>query len=471
MKQVKNSKSRSRGLALAVALATAHLSQAAPTARAQATEPPSDGLAASYAPHTPQDKDSSFARYVDEAGGLSADEAVAFALAHNGELQAARAELEAARALVRQARLRPNPMLEVNRAEQVGGGDNNTMVTGELPLELGGRRRARVAVAERELEVRELAVADRERLLAAEVRAKFGEALAEVRKLDFTEELLETTRRGYRLVQARVTEGRTAPLEQNMVLVEVNSVRSTRETDEGRVRVAMLELRNLIGMAPEEPLRLRGGFAELDPLPALAEATARALAERPDLKAARAAEALAGAQIEQARSEGRLDASLTAGYERNQMSFPVSGVNEAGRLAPVQGVFHSVSAGVRLTLPVRNKNQGAVEAAAAGAEAARRRREFGELTVRREVASAYARYEAAARAREIYRVGVREQAGANLEVVRKTYELGSKTLLDYIAERRRFIELENRYVDALLETYVARVEIGRATASPELIKR
>lgn len=470
---MKNSKNRSRRLLLTAALAAAtQLALGAPAARAQTVaSAPSDGLAASYAPHKPQDRESSFARYVDEAGGVGVDEAVAYALAHNAELQAARAELDAARARVRQARLRPNPMLEVNRAEQVGGGDNNTMVTGELPLELGGRRRARVGVALRELEMREHLLADRERLLAAEVRAKFGEALAEVRKLDFTEELLETTERGYRLVAARVTEGRTAPLEKNMVLVEVNTVRSTREANEGRVRVVLLELRNLLGMEPAEPLRLRGSFAELDPLPALAEATERALRERPDLKAARAAESLAEAQIEQARAEGRLDASLMAGYERNQMGFPVRGVNTAGQLAPVMSTFHSVSAGVRLTLPVRNKNQGAIEAAVAEAGAARRRREFGELTVRREVAAAYARYEAAARAREIYRVGVREQAGANLEVVRKTYELGSKTLLDYIAERRRYIELENRYVDALLETYVALVEIGRATASPELIKR
>src|SRR5205814_3413296 len=45
--------------------------------------------------------------------------------------------------------------------------------------------------------------------------------------------------------------------------------------------------------------------------------------------------------------------------------------------------------------------------------------------------------ERAARAMEIFRVGVREPARANLDVVRQTYELGSKTLLDYIAEQRQ----------------------------------
>jgi cobalt-zinc-cadmium efflux system outer membrane protein len=420
----------------------------------------------------PQDDRESVSRYVDAAAGTTADEAVAYALTHNAELIAARKEVDAARALVKQAGLKPNPKLDIGGSRQINGKDNSLMVEGRLPLELGGRRAARVRVAEREVEVREQMVADRERQLSAEVRAKFGEALAGVLKLGFAEELLLASRRGYRLVVARVVEGRTAPLEQNMVLVEVNRLRSVRETDTGAVEVAMLELRNLMGMSPEEPLRLRGDFANMiDPLPPIAEATQRAQAERPDVLAARAAEALAEAQVEQARAEGRPDADLTAGYQRMNTGFPVNGVTDAGQLRPVQDVFHYVTFGVSISLPLRNKNQGSIEAAAAGAEAARRRREFLELTVRREVAAGYARYEHAARAAEIYRVGVRGQADANLEVVRKTYELGSKTLLDYISEQRRFIELEGAYIDALLDTYRARVEIGRATGSPELIKR
>jgi cobalt-zinc-cadmium efflux system outer membrane protein len=419
----------------------------------------------------PQD-DASLGRYFDHTGGMSVDEAVSYALGHNAELSAARKEIDAARALVRQARLRPNPTLSANGSRQVGGKDNSVMVEGMLPLELGGRRAARVLVAERELEVRELAVLDRERVLAAEVRAKFGEALAEVLKLGFTEELLTASRSGYRLVMARVTEGRTAPLEQNVVLVEVNRLRSLREVAEGKVEVALLELRNLIGMNPDEPLRLRGDFADMiDPLPPVAEATTRALAERPDLRAARAAESLAEAQIEQARASGRLDAGVTAGYQRMNSSFPVNGLTDAGQVRPVQDVFHFLTFGVSINLPVRNQNQGAIEAAVAMTEAVRQRREFAELTVRREVVSAYARYEHAARAMEIFRVGVRAQADANLNVIRQTYELGSKTLLDYIAEQRRYIELEGAYIDAVLDTYRARVEIERATVAPELIKK
>lgn len=412
----------------------------------------------------------SMARYFDPSNGMTADQAVAYGLRHNGELLAFRSEVDASRALIRQAELRPNPSVEFERKDQLGGSDNTTMVAGMWPLELGGRRSARVLVAQKELELREQLLADRERLLAAEVRNKFGVALAEIFKLGFTEDLVTTTDRGFNLVAAKVKEGRSAPLEENILLVEVNRIRSMRETNEGKVEIALLELRKIIGMRPEEPLRLRGEFDHpAEALSTLTTVTDEAIRTRPDILAARASEELASARIEQARAGGRLNASLTGKYERMDLSFPQQGVSMSGQLVPIQGVFHSVAAGITFELPVRNKNQGEIAAAVAESEAAKRQREFTELAVRNEVAIAFARYQRAVRAAEIYRVGVREQASSNLNVIRQTYELGSKTLLDYIAEQRRFIELENGYIDALLETYLSRIEVQRAVFEPKLI--
>jgi len=147
------------------------------------------------------------------------------------------------------------------------------------------------------------------------------------------------------------------------------------------------------------------------------------------------------------------------------------GFDDTGRLEPITGRFHYFGGGVTFNLPVRNKNQGAVEAAVAEKEAAAQRREFTELTIRREVAAAYTRLDRAARAAEIYRSGVRGQADRNLAVLKRAYELGAKTLLDYLAEERRFVEVETGFIDALLEAYQSAIEIERSTASPELVKR
>jgi outer membrane protein TolC len=55
--------------------------------------------------------------------------------------------------------------------------------------------------------------------------------------------------------------------------------------------------------------------------------------------------------------------------------------------------------------------------------------------------------------------------------VRQTYELGARNLIEYLVEERRFLELENNFIDSQLEVYLARVDIERATFAPELITR
>jgi cobalt-zinc-cadmium efflux system outer membrane protein len=421
----------------------------------------------------PQTNQQSAVNYIDPIGGKTVDELVSLALANNAELIAMRKEAEGGEALLKQAGLRANPSLEVSGAKRIGAADNNLMIQGSQPLELGGRRTARIRVAEQELEIRRKAVDERERQLAAGVRSKFGEALASALKLQFAEAILLMAKQNFELVAAKVTEGRTPPLEQNMEAVELNKMRVDREMAEGNVEQRMFELRNLVGMAPEEPLRLKGDFpALLREAPPQDIATEKALQTRPDLAGARAIEQLANARIEQAKAEGRIDADVMLGYQRMHTGFPLLGIQEStGALLPIDDKMHFFTFGLRLNLPVMNKNQGMIAAAQSEADAARSRREFGELTVKREIASAYARETRALRSMAIYRFGVRDQAAANLDVVRQTYDLGSKTLLDYIAEHHRYMETENGYIDAQLEAYLARVEILRAVYAAELINK
>jgi cobalt-zinc-cadmium efflux system outer membrane protein len=403
---------------------------------------------------------------------MTADDAVAKAIKNNAELEALRREVSAGEALIRQARLRPNPSLEVSGTRMINGPDNSIMIEGGVPLELGGRRGARIRIAERELEVRRLAVAERERQLAAEVRTKFGEALAAILKLKFVEDMHAAATENYNLVTAQVDEGRRAPLEKNMETVELNRMLVLHETSEGQTEILLLELRNLIGMRPDEPLRIRGDFDGLIVvLPLPAGALQQALQTRTDLAGARAVEQLAAARTEQARSEGRIDADVMVGYQRMRSGFPLSAFDKTGMLMPIDMRAQFFTFGVKLNLPVRNRNQGMIEASILEEEAAAKRREFGELTIRREVAAAYVRYQRAVRAQEIYRVGVRDQAAQNLSVVRQTYELGSKTLLDYIAELRRFIDTESGFIDAQREAYLARIEVMRVINAPELISK
>ena len=223
-------------------------------------------------------------------------------------------------------------------------------------------------------------------------------------------------------------------------------------------------------MKPENPLRLKGDFENLvDNLPTVNEAVANALRERPDLQGARTMEKLAVARLNQARAESKIDASLKTGYQRMRSGFPLNGITDTGALQPIESVFHFFTFGVEIDLPVRNRNQGMIEAALYEQQAAQSRIQFGELTIRREVNVAYVRYNRAVRALTIFQNGVRDQASVNLQIIWQTYEFGKRTLSDYIAEERRFLEIENELIDAMLETYLARIEILRATNAPKLI--
>ncbi len=392
---------------------------------------------------------------------LTVDELVVRALTDNPELKAARADVEAAAARVRQAALRPNPMLELGGQKALSP-DNNVTVGIAVPLDLNGRKEGRVGVAEREVEMRRAQLAERERRLRAETRMKAGEVLATRRNLAVTDELLDTNRAGLQLVEERVRAGAAPALDATLARVEVNRLEASRPILESRVTVATLLLKALAGMRADEPLVLRG---ELTAPPAVAPApdvVQSALAERPDLRAARADVAMAEARVRKEQAEGRWDASVNVGYQRQDFGYNLRGLTDSGGTRPIQDVFHYFGAGVTITLPVRNRNEGNVAAAEAEATAATRRRDFAELVARQEIEAALAQQEASHRAVGLYERGVRDVARANVDVVRQSYALGRATLLEVIAEQRRYIEIEQGYTDALRQAWDAAVEVERA---------
>ena len=404
---------------------------------------------------------------VPSAGGqLTIDEVVARALADNPEFRAARADVDAAVGRLRQAGLRPNPELDLGGQKALSP-DNNLTVAVRLPLDLNDRRGGRVAVAEQDLEVKRRQLADRERRLRADVRMKAGELLAARRNLEIAEQLLDANRRALGVVGNRVREGGSPAIDENLQLVEVNRLDAGRQMLASRVEVATLQLKLLAGMAANAPFTLRGELATSAPLLDREDAAQRALASRPDLAAARADIAMARAMLRKEQAEGRWDASVSLGYMRQDTGFALNGLTNSGQVRPIQDVFHYFGGGVTIMLPVRNRNQGNIAAAEAGARAAERRLEFATLTVQQEVDAAFAQLEAATRSLEIYGRGVRDVARRNLDVVRRAYELGRGSLLDVIAEQRRFIDVETGYTDALKQVYDAAVDVERAVGTAE----
>jgi outer membrane protein, heavy metal efflux system len=403
--------------------------------------------------------------FLDLQRGVTEEELVTRALASNPTLLAQRQQIAMAKGDVTQARLRQNPSLTLGGLKEVNGGDNAINVSGSLPLELFGRRALRTEVAENKDDATRQSVADWERLLAGEVRIRFGQVLASLRNLMFVEELLQINRDFLRLMEDRVREGAVPSLDADETRVEVNRIETMRFDYQAKAEVALLALKETVGIEPEEAIRLKG-VLELAPQDYDRKQLLRmAMDHRPDLAFQRVNEVLANAELRSDQATGKPDASVFGGYERPDNGFSQRAFDAAGNLSPIRQTFNHVVLGLNISLPVFNRNQGVVAADTAAIQAARSKIAAVSLSLRHEIAQNLIRFDGAQARVAVYRNGVRDQAAHNLDVVRQTYSYGRTTLLDVIAEQRRYIDIETGYTDILFDAYAARIALEQAVGT------
>ncbi len=400
--------------------------------------------------------------FVDLKNGTTESELVVRALALNPTLAAVRHDIEIARGGVTQAQLRKNPSLTIGGMQEVGGQDNRVSIGGSLPLELYGRRALRIATAGRKLDVTRESILDKERLLAGEVRMRFGETLAAIRNLMFVDQLLAINRTFLALTKARVSEGATAPHDADEVQVEVNRIGVLHLENLTKAEVALLRLKESVGMQPDERLVLKGSLEDSKMSVERDQFLKLALAHRPDLAVQRGNEAVALAELKMQQAEANPDATVSASYERPNSGFTQRAFNANGTLSPIRQTFNYAVVGIDFALPAFNRNQGVIAADTAAVAASRDRIAAAELAIRYEIAENQVRYQGAQARIGLYGTGVQAQAARNLDVVRQIYTYGRNTLLDVITEQRRYIEIETGYTEVLLDGYVSRVALEQA---------
>lgn len=402
--------------------------------------------------------------YIDPAVGLTLDDAIARALQLEPSLRAARAQVEVVQGDRAQAELRPNPSVLFSQQQEPGGTDNQTRIELQWPLGLY-RKSGRVAVADREIDAARQAAVNQERMLSAAVRLKYGEAVTAIRALSVTEQLLSATGRQRALVTSRVEQGAAPPLERDMLRVEEQKLEADRRLQTGIVERRLLELKRLLGTPVDTALTLRQSLEEMVRGEGMASPPiqdSQPIATRADVLEAQARMHVAEAQIDRAQREGRPDVSLLGTYMRTDAGFPQRGLSPSGNLERVRDVFHYVSIGAMVTLPISSRNQGSVAAAEAERAAAAAQLEAARLTAQTEIVAARSRDEYARQALQSYSGDAIPLAMQNLDVVRQTYELGRGTLVDVLNEQRRYLELQRSFTDVLHEAYEARQTLKAA---------
>lgn len=401
-------------------------------------------------------------KYYSQQDGTSINELIERALNSNQDLAAARLDIDRARARLDQARLRPNPTLEFEQSSGrlVGnGGDGQFTVGASLQIEIYGRRDARINSANIAIEASLAEVRNRERQLAANILTNYAEALAALRELEVTENLLDLDLQTTKFVQVRVNEGETPPLELSLLQAEVERLRARRQLAEGRLESSLTQLKLLAGIPFEQPLRLREQIntALLPTLPVTPEAAVDiALKSRPDVLLAQIEEQVATAGLRLVRAQSRPDLTAYARYGQGRSQFTDStGGSFANR-------DRSLTFGVAIGIPVFNKNQGAKAEAEIAIRQTQARREYAERVVRGEVITALQRITAAQSAVDTLENAAIPRTTQNVETFRCVYELGNISITDLITEQRRLLDATRDLTDALTQRYRAQVDLNVA---------
>ena len=406
--------------------------------------------------------------YGQNSGAASGvEQLIQQALQRNREILAAQQRVSEARGLLRQAGVRPVPTIEANAASgrPLGTEGEEEYTIGYFhPIETGGKRSKRMLVAEQVVALAEAELSERTRQLVYDIKTRYIDAAANQRKVDAMDDILRVNRESYRLVDARVQRDDAAPLERQLLLVELNRTEAQRAVVGGQAQSARLELRRAIGVSVDGVF---AGVAQISNEPkvaaSLADLQKRALEMRPDLLAAQTLTSQSAAELAFAEAQGSPDLTLSAQYARRYAQFedPIR-TTASGSPLLLKDRDHILTLGISIPLQTRKRNTGNIEAAVARQNAAKLRMQQLEITIPLDVQIAWERYQTARSAAAILNRGVLDESEKNLSVIRQAYNLGQLRLLDVLNEQRRLLETEMTYIDAQAELVRSQSELERA---------
>jgi cobalt-zinc-cadmium efflux system outer membrane protein len=374
--------------------------------------------------------------------GLSLPEALSAAFANNPELAAAGREIGIAEGERRQAGLIPNPELSWE-VEDTRRDTSTTTVTLSQALELGGKRGARIAVASSGQTIAQLDLQRQRNGLRADVVQAFHTALRAQTAVELAQQSQALTARGLKVVQGRVTAGQSSPVEATRAQVQLAQAHAEVRRAETQRTVAFQSLARLTG----SPLAAFREVQAADLSPGAAPSAEALLAQLEQTAEWR----LAAAQIE------RGDASL--GSEKAQR-IPDLTVSLGSQYSREDRERVNV-VGLSMPLPLFDRNQGNVLAAARRADQARDLRNAVELRLRSETRSAVSQWRTALQDVEDYDRTILPSAQQAVDTATRGFEMGKFAFLDVLDAQRTLIEARALYLEALAQATDARAQVER----------
>src|SRR5579872_2347269 len=392
---------------------------------------------------------------------ITLDEAITLALANSPTLQAARTTVPQSQAQEITARMRPNPVLSwdalfipifspgdfsesfVNNVQQFDIG------VGYL-IERGHKRQARLQAARDATAVTQSQLYDAERTLTLNVAQQFVNALLAKSNFEFAQQDLASFQETVNISQERYKAGDIS--EGDLLKIKLQLLQF--QTDLASARIARAQalgtLRQLIGFQAVPGNYDVAGELAFQPLTVGREdLQARALHERPDLKAAQQGVTAAGSQVALAKANGKQD--LDTAFTFSHVSGASSG-----------------SVSFSIPLAIFNRNQGEIARTRFALTQAQLTEKAAEETVFTDVSNAYEATKTNQEIVELYQSGYLNQAQQSRDISEYAYKRGAAALLDLLDAERSYRSTQLAYRQALATYMLSLEQLREAVGSRTL---
>lgn len=378
------------------------------------------------------------------------------AIENNPTLSQAEAAIQAARGRRKQAGLFPNPIVGYQGDEfafRAFADKSEHFFFIEQTIPLGGKLAKSRRIVDSEIAQAAVeAEAQKHRVLNS-VRMLYYEMLGAQEMVDLRTELARiagdatnTTSELLNVGQADRPDFLESEIETQQAELElVNARNSLRRTWQA--------LASVIGTPIRQQPRLAGRLE--DELPALDQesVTATLLRESPDLKRAQFEAERARAALERAKAGRVPDLFLRAGagYSNEFLE------NRAGATGMRTGPEANVQIGI--TLPVFNRNQGAIAAAAAEVTIAERDVKRIQLALQFRLAEAFRDYNNASETVQRYRDAIIPRAEKAYELYLASFRQMAASYPQVLISQRTLFQLRSQYLNALVELRRSSIQI------------
>ena len=370
---------------------------------------------------------------------------------------AAQYNVSIAEAGIESAKVFPDPELNI------GGYDNqqSTMHLGQgysagigTTVELGGKRRARIALARSQAELSKALLQDFFRNLRADAAIAYFNAIQQYNLFRVLENSYTTMKQLADADSIRFKLGAITEIDARQSRLEAGNLLNSLFQSEADWKAALVQLSFNIGEGQADTFLLPAGDAmQLHRNFSLPALISDAQINRADAIATQNAKTVAGKSLQLAQANRRIDLGISAG-----MQYAGEATNET---APTPA-YRSISAGISVPLKFSNLYKGEIMAGKYAIKQSEVQYEQVMLQIQAEVTQAYLNYKAAEKQVTQYNNGLLTEADKVFAGKIYSYKRGETSLLEVLNAQRTYNEVQQNYYQSLYGYAAALITLERS---------